>query len=66
MNEYNITLTGKLSRFTGHPEQFFVDEVEVFFNTHDQAIATPINVGISLSVNDKNEVYPGDGYYVLT
>ena len=66
MGDYKITLTGKLARFTGHPEQWFMGETEVFFITHDQALDTPINVSISLSVDKKMNVYPGDGYYVLT
>ena len=65
MNEYNITLTGKLARFSGHPEQWFIGETEVFFSTVDQAVSTPINVNLSLAVNKKNEVYSGEGYYVL-
>ena len=65
MNEFNITLTGQLARFTGHPEQWFIGETEVFFATHDQAVATPVNTDLSLAVNAKNEVAVGDGYYVL-
>ena len=67
MNDYGITLRGQLRRFIGHPtDRWFVGEAEVFFDSREQALDTPINVELALSINNKNEVYTGVGYYVLT
>lgn len=62
---YNITLTGKLQRFIGGAEDiYYMGETQVFFSTIDQGVSTPLDTNIALSVNDKNEVAEGEGYYV--
>ena len=67
MSDYSVTLTGKLSRFVGaRKDIYYLGGAQVYFTTEEQAEATPTGVSMALSVNLELEVYPGDGYYVLT
>jgi len=67
MNEYDVTLAGKLHYFTGGDKgSYYLNKTEVFFADDEQAKAAPLNINIALAVDSKGNVYPGDGYCVET